>query len=64
MLAVGRSFEKSISNSVGYLSGFFIFLIASLNHTLNIQEIFSSLEILTYLRFQFYYFVSGVGLYF
>ncbi len=63
-LAVGRSFEKSISNSVAYFSGFFIFMTADLTGTLTIENIFASIEILTYLRFQFFYFISGLSLYF
>jgi ATP-binding cassette subfamily C (CFTR/MRP) protein 4 len=35
-LAVGRSFEKSISNSVAYFSGFFIFLVADYMNTLTV----------------------------
>jgi ABC-type multidrug transport system fused ATPase/permease subunit len=63
-LAVGRSFEKSISNSVAYFSGFFIFLVADYMGTLTIENIFASIEILTYLRFQFFYFISGLSLFF
>ena len=63
-LAVGRTFEKAVSNSVAYFSGFFIFLAASLIGTLQINDIFSSLEVLTYLRFQLFYFVSGISLYY
>jgi hypothetical protein len=49
---------------VAYFSGFFIFMTADLTGSLTIENIFASIEILTYLRFQFFYFISGLSLYF
>ena len=42
-LAVGRTFEKAVSNSVAYFTGFFIFFAASQIGALKINDIFSSL---------------------
>jgi hypothetical protein len=64
-LAIGRSFERAIAYTNGYVSSLIMFILAStVNNDLTFAIIFSTLEMIASLKINTTQFVSGVGLYY
>lgn len=61
----GRSIDSSLGFTVGYLSTFAIYVIASeVNHSLTLAAIFSLLEMMSTIRYSIMFGTDGVAVYF
>ena len=64
-LALGRAFERGLAHSIGFIGSFVMLVLASeVNHHLSFTLIFSTLELVTYLRSNMIILTLGVGLYY
>ncbi len=64
-LSIGRSFERALGNSVALWAGLLMFITADYNtHQISTALIFSSLELMVFIRSMVFFFGLGIGFFF
>jgi hypothetical protein len=64
-LSIGRSFEKAIANTVASWGSLLMFVVAHYaNKNLSTALIFSTLELMVFIKTMIFFFGHGIGFYF